>query len=414
MYQMRQWIAAAEAELNREFALERLLDLTAASGPNAEPGPEDAEPGLAAEPFPNAQLRPSAEPFPNAQLRPSAEPFPNAQPRPSAAPVPTHHALAWEQARSRARDSAGQPLPLVTRDLDVALGHALAGPLTALTALTAPTDVPPAGSVPAPPRRQEGRTGEVLLPAGTVVTPVVLGLAAAAGHDRLAVHRRPRVELLLLGEELPPSGPARAHRAPDVIGPLLPPWLTRHGAEVIGRRRVQDDTARLRDALRDSTADVVVAAGGTAAGPMDPLRTALGGSGARLLVDSVAVRPGHPMLLAELPPSPDGRPRFLVGLPGEPQASVAGAVTLAVPLLRRLGGHADPQPYRMYAAVDLPGHPHDTRLLPVRRAPHGVAPLVCDGPAKLLGLAVADGLAVVPPGGAPAGTGVEVLEVPGP
>ncbi|MEU2238197.1 molybdopterin-binding protein [Streptomyces sp. NPDC018338] len=406
MYQMRQWIAAAEAELNREFTLERLLDLTAASGPTAEPGPEDAEPGLA------------AEPFPNAQPRPSAEPVPNAQPRPSAAPVPTHHALAWEQARARARDSAGQPLPLVTRDLDAALGHALAGPLTALTALTAPTgltDVPPAGSVPAPPRHQEGRTGgEVLLPAGTVVTPVVLGLAAAAGHDRLAVHRRPRVELLLLGEESPPSGPPRADRAPDVIGPLLHPWLTRHGAEVIDRRRVQEDTARLRDALRDSTADVVVAAGGTAAGPVDPLRTALGGSGARLLVDSVAVRPGHPMLLAELPSSLDGRPRFLVGLPGDPQAAVAGAVTLAVPLLRRLGGHADPEPYRMYAAVDLPGHPHDTRLLPVRRVAHGAAPLACDGPAKLLGLAVADGLAVVPPGGAPAGTDVEVLEVPGP
>lgn len=393
MYQMRQWIAAAEAELNRDFTLERLLDLMAAPGPTAEPGPEDAEPG------------------------PAAEPFPNAQPRPSAEPAPTHHALAWEQARARARDSAGQPLPLVTRDLDAALGHALAASLTALTgptALTSQTDVPPAGSVPAPPRRQEGRTGEVLLPAGTVVTPVVLGLAAAAGHDRLAVHRRPCVELLLLDEELPRSGPARAHRAPDVIGPLLHPWLTRHGAEVIGRRRVQEDTARVRDALRDSTADVVVAAGGTAAGPTDPLRTALGGSGARLLVDSVAVRPGHPMLLAELPPFPDGRPRLLVGLPGDPQAAVAGAVTLAVPLLRRLGGHADPEPYRMSAAVDLPGHPHDTRLLPVRRAAHGVAPLACDGPAKLLGLAVADGLAVVPPGGAPAGTDVEVLEVPGP
>ncbi|MFI9741537.1 molybdopterin-binding protein [Streptomyces sp. NPDC052494] len=398
MYQMRQWIAAAEAELNREFALERLLDLTAAPGLTAEPGP-DAEAG------------------------PDAQPHPSSQPRPSVEPLPTQHVLAWDQARARARDSAGQPLPLVTRDLDEALGHALAGPLTALTALTAPTaptaltgrtDVPPAGSVPAPPRRQEGRTGEVLLPAGTVVTPGVLGLAAAAGHDRLAVHRRPRVELLLIGSELTPSGPPRADRVPDVLGPLLHPWLTRHGAEVLGRRRVGDDTARLRDAVRDSTADVVVAAGGTAAGPMDPLRTALGESGARFLIDSVAVRPGHPMLLAELPPSPDGRPRFLVGLPGDPSAAAAGAVTLAVPLLRRLGGHADPEPYRTHAAVDLPGHPQDTRLLPVRRVAHGVAPLACDGPAKLLGLAVADGLAVVPPGGAPAGTDVEVLEVPGP
>ncbi|KIX76650.1 hypothetical protein SF12_17725 [Streptomyces sp. MBRL 601] len=34
----------------------------------------------------------------------------------------------------------------------------------------------------------------------------MLGLAAAAGHDRLTVHRRPNVELLVLGDELLTSG----------------------------------------------------------------------------------------------------------------------------------------------------------------------------------------------------------------
>ncbi|MFB7588612.1 molybdopterin molybdotransferase MoeA [Streptomyces sp. NPDC056169] len=421
---------------------------------------------------------------------------------------PAGHAVAWEQARARARDSAGQPLPVVTRDLDAALGHALAGPLTALTDLPpfdtsamdgwavagpgpwrlrdgqvlaggqppplrdgtavaiatgarlpagasavlrrehgeigagdgmlhdcsrggsgpvpgpdpapGPVAVPAPGPAPLSPRRdvraqgQECRVGDVLLPAGAVVTPGVVGLAAAAGYDRLAVHRRPRVELLVLGDELLESGPPRDGRVRDALGPLLPPWLARHGADVAGRRLVADDAVRLRDALRDSTADVVVTTGSTAAGPVDHLHAALGALGARLLVDSVAVRPGHPMLLAELPPSPDGRPRLLVGLPGNPLAAVAGTVTLAVPLLRRLGGHADPEPHRATAAAALPGHPHDTRLLPVRRVAHGVVPLPFDGPAMLRGLAVADGLAVVPPGGVPAGSDVEVLEVPGP
>ncbi|MCX5388943.1 molybdopterin molybdotransferase MoeA [Streptomyces sp. NBC_00094] len=406
--------------------------------------------------------------------------------------------MTWEEARARARDSAGQPLPVVTRELDAALGHALSGPLTALTDLP-PFDTsamdgwavagpgpwrlldgrvlageqpellrhgaavaiatgarlpagasavlrrehgefeaggamlrersgdPGGGGVSGDPgsaaghpgrdvraRGQECRAGEVLLPTGTDVTPGVVGLAAATGYDRLAVHRRPRVELLVLGDELLTSGAPREGRVRDALGPLLPPWLARHGAEVTGRRLVADDLARLRDALRDSTADVVLTTGSTAAGPVDHLHAALRESGARLLVDSVAVRPGHPMLLAELPPSPDGRPRLLVGLPGNPLAAVAGTVTLAVPLLRRLGGHADPEPYRTTAVAALPGHPHDTRLLPVRRVAHGVAPLPFDGPAMLRGLAVADGLAVVPPGGVPAGADAEVLEVPGP
>lgn len=263
------------------------------------------------------------------------------------------------------------------------------------------------------PRGQECRAGEALLPSGTTVTPAVLGLAAAAGHDRLIVHRRPTVELLVLGDELLASGLPRDGRVRDALGPLLPPWLRSCGAEVIGRRMLADDVGLLREAVHHSTADVVVTTGSTAAGPVDFLHDTLGAVGARLLVDSVAVRPGHPMLLAELPPTADGRPRRLVGLPGNPLAAVAGTVTLALPLLRRLGGQQDEQPRVMGAAAPLPGHPRDTRLLPVLRRDHGVAPLPFDGPAMLRGLAFADGLAVVPPRGAAAGDAVEVLEVPG-
>jgi molybdopterin molybdotransferase len=119
------------------------------------------------------------------------------------------------------------------------------------------------------------------------------------------------------------------------------------------------------------------------------------------------------MLLAELPATADGRARLLVGLPGNPLAAVAGMVTLAEPLLRRLGGHRDTGPLRPTAAAALPGHPRDTRLLPVFLAGREATPLPFDGPAMLRGLALADGLAVVPPGGVPAGATVEVVELPG-
>ncbi|MEU8530780.1 molybdopterin-binding protein, partial [Streptomyces sp. NPDC048629] len=247
----------------------------------------------------------------------------------------------------------------------------------------------------------------------TTVTPAVLGLAAAAGYDRLTVHRRPVVELLVLGDELLDSGLPGGGRVRDALGPLLPPWLQASGARVVGRRLVSDDHGLLRAAVRDSAADVVVTTGSTAAGPVDFLHDALDEAGARFLVDSVAVRPGHPMLLAELPPAADGRRRHLVGLPGNPLAAVAGTATLAVPLLRRLGGHPDAEPRRLPAAEALPGHPRDTRLVPVRRGVYAVMPLPFDGPAMLRGLARADGLAVVPPGGVPAGTDVEVLDAPG-
>ncbi|MGA4840744.1 hypothetical protein [Streptomyces sp. G45] len=56
------------------------------------------------------------------------------------------------------------------------------------------------------PRAQECRTGEALLPPGTLVTPAVLGLAAAAGYDALPVAARPTAEVLVLGDELLTEG----------------------------------------------------------------------------------------------------------------------------------------------------------------------------------------------------------------
>ncbi|GAA1388573.1 hypothetical protein GCM10009639_15200 [Kitasatospora putterlickiae] len=113
------------------------------------------------------------------------------------------------------------------------------------------------------------------------------------------------------------------------------------------------------------------------------------------------------MLLAELPGG-----RHLVGLPGNPLAAVAGMVTLALPLLRALAGRSAGEPSPAVAVDPLPGHPVDTRLLPVRRTARGVLPLPYDGPAMLRGLARADALAVVPPGGAAAGDEIELLEAP--
>ncbi|MFJ1753742.1 molybdopterin molybdotransferase MoeA [Kitasatospora sp. NPDC088134] len=259
------------------------------------------------------------------------------------------------------------------------------------------------------PRGQECGRGEELLPAGVPVTPAVLGLAAAAGHDRLAVHRRPTVELLVLGDELLTAGlPGSGGRVRDALGPLLPPWLAAAGAELLGGRHVRDDFGLLRDAIRHSPADLVLTTGGTAAGPVDFLHAALEATGGHPLVDGVAVRPGHPMLLAALPGG-----RHLVGLPGNPLAAVAGTVTLALPLLHARSGREVPATGALEPlAAALPGHPSDTRLHPVRRSAAGLVPLPHDGPAMLRGLARAEALAVVPPGGLAAGEHAEVLALP--
>ncbi|MFP8959478.1 molybdopterin molybdotransferase MoeA [Streptomyces nanhaiensis] len=269
------------------------------------------------------------------------------------------------------------------------------------------------------PRGQECRAGDHLLPGGTPVTPAVLGLAAAAGWDELPVVRRPRAEVLVLGDELLASGLPSGGRVRDALGPMVGPWLTALGAEVTATRRLGDDAGALYAALGETTADLVVTTGGTASGPVDHVHPALRGLGAELLVDGVRVRPGHPMLLARLPSG-----AHLVGLPGNPLAAVSGLLTLAEPLLRAATA-AEPSarpPAGSPAGRDtLPtaallgevqGHPRDTRLVPVVQDGGGVRPLRFSGPAMLRGIAAATALAVVPPGGAATGAGVHLLRLP--
>lgn len=257
------------------------------------------------------------------------------------------------------------------------------------------------------PRGQECRGGDQLLPVGTLVTPAVLGLAAAAGYDTVTAVPRPRVEVLVLGDELLTEGRPHDGLIRDALGPMLPPWLRALGAEVTAVRRLGDDARALRKALTGSTADLVVTTGGTAAGPVDHVHPTLERMGAELLVDGVKVRPGHPMLLARTKED-----QHLVGLPGNPLAAVSGLLTLAEPLLRTLAARPAPEPYTLALREAVHGHPYDTRLIPVvLRGDHAV-PLHYNGPAMLRGIAAADALAVVPPGGARQGEETELLDLP--
>ncbi|MEV6167844.1 molybdopterin molybdotransferase MoeA [Streptomyces sp. NPDC051954] len=257
------------------------------------------------------------------------------------------------------------------------------------------------------PRGQECRTGDQLLPVGTLVTPAVLGLAAAAGYDTVTAVPRPRVEVLVLGDELLTEGLPHDGLIRDALGPMMPSWLRALGAEVIGVRRLGDDAKALRKALTGSDADLVVTTGGTASGPVDHVHPTLERIGAELLVNGVKVRPGHPMLLAR---TKDGQ--HLVGLPGNPLAAVSGLLTLAEPLLRTLAARPAPEPLALPLQDAAHGHPYDTRLVPVSLRVDSAVPLHYNGPAMLRGIAAADALAVVPPGGARPGQEVELLDLP--
>lgn len=251
---------------------------------------------------------------------------------------------------------------------------------------------------------EEARAGDELLPAGTPVDPGVIGLAASCGHDTLRVRRAPRAALIVFGDELLTVGPPGAGRVRDSLGPAVPGWLRRYGCSigasgVVGpvADTLPAHVAAVREAL--DRADLVCTTGGTMRGPVDHLHPTLGELGADYVVNTVAVRPGFPMLLARVP-GPDGRPRFVAGLPGNPQSAIIAVVSLVAPLLAGLCGRELPELPRVTLAEPVPGRGNHTHLALVRvdTAQHTAYPVRHVGSAMLRGLAQADGFAVIAPG----------------
>ena len=238
----------------------------------------------------------------------------------------------------------------------------------------------------------ECAAGEQVLPAGIVFSPVGAGLAAALGHDTVAVRSRPRVSALVTGTELLPAGRPGGGRIRDALGPLLPSSIACWGGELTSTTLVPDDRAALLRAVSDAAGDVVLTSGASSVGPADHLAGVLDELGARVLIDGVAVKPGHPQLLALLA---DGR--LLVGLPGNPLAALCGLVTLVAPLLAALSGRPEPPlaSAELAAPLDALAVHH---LVPVRLDDGRAWPTGHGRAAMLRGAALAQAFAVVDPG----------------
>jgi molybdopterin molybdotransferase len=248
--------------------------------------------------------------------------------------------------------------------------------------------------------------GDELLPDGTRVTPPVLGLAAATGHDDLLVRRPPTVAVAVLGDELLDRGLPGNGRVRDSLTLQLPGWVSGLGGAVVASARVPDQLDATVAAL-SVEADVVMSTGGTAAGPVDHVHGALRELGASVLADGVACRPGHPMVLARLA---DGRP--YIGLPGNPLSAFVSVLTLLAPLLDALAGKGSVPLPTVALGETLKGRDPDSRLVPVSVEDGVARPATHVGSMMLRGLANADGVVVVPPHGAAEGDRVRLLRLP--
>src|SRR6266513_3091189 len=190
------------------------------------------------------------------------------------------------------------------------------------------------------PRGGDIRAGEVVVEAGSVLTPARLGALAAAGIPQVRCTRRPRAAVLPTGTELRRPGEVlAAGEIYEANGLILAAQLEAAGAVVELMAAVGDDEVAHRDALEHALgADVVVTSGGVSVGPHDLVRRVAGDLGVEEVFWRVAVKPGKPLAFGV-------RGGTLVfGLPGNPVSALVSFELFVKPAVRALQGVPEPLP----------------------------------------------------------------------
>jgi molybdopterin molybdotransferase len=247
--------------------------------------------------------------------------------------------------------------------------------------------------------------GQDLFPAGTVLGPGHLGVLCSVGRATVTATRPPVVGVMSTGDELKEVSEKLAPgEIRDSNRRTLISLLQRDGFDVVDLGIARDVEAEIERVLSDGVerCDAVLTSGGVSMGDFDFVKSVLDRMG-KMTWMQVAIRPAKPFAFGLVGDTP------VFGLPGNPVSSMVSYEVLARPGLRRMAGHADDDLHRrpVEATVEDGGWRggSDGRTSFVRvkaRFVEGgrlaVSSAGGQGSHQLHAMALADSLAITPPG----------------
>ena len=221
---------------------------------------------------------------------------------------------------------------------------------------------------------QDFAQGDVVIKAGRRMTARDVGLAAAANHPWVSVHRHPRVGILATGDEIAmPGEPIPTGGIVSSNSHALAALVRAFGGEPIVLPIAADTREAVAEVADSITGlDMLVTTGGASVGDHDLVIEGLQTRG--LVVDfwQIAMRPGKPLLFGNLGAVP------VLGLPGNPVSAMVCAILFLVPALSRLSGLPPAPPPNTTAILGEPVRAND------RRADHLRATIAVDADGRLV------------------------------
>lgn len=247
------------------------------------------------------------------------------------------------------------------------------------------------------PAGEDVRAGQPILQPGTRIRPNEIALLAGSGHATVRVHRRPRVGVLVTGDEVVPPG---QDRSPGQIwnsnGPMVAAQVRQSGGEPVVLGTAGDSADAIREVLaRAESLDLLITTGGVSVGAFDVVKDVLRSEG-RIDLWSLRIKPGKPLAFGRLGDAP------VIGLPGNPVAAAIAYWQLAHPAIRTMLGHRSVLPpdieAKLLDRVENRGNRRQFVRVSIGHDLQGYTARLAgsQGSAILTSLAASDGLMVMP------------------
>jgi molybdopterin molybdotransferase len=252
------------------------------------------------------------------------------------------------------------------------------------------------------------RSGEVVLRKGRRLRPQDVGLLASIGVGQVSCRQRPRVRVLITGDELlPPGSRPGGARIVDSNSVMLRALVERDGGEVLPHEILPDRAEVIRAALEKPDCDVVLVSGGSSVGREDYAPRLVAEIG-RLDFHGIAMRPSSPAGIGRI------GSRWVFLLPGNPVSCLCAYDFFAGPTLRMLGGRPRAWPHRrvvLSLARKISSMIGRVDYVRVAIEKGRVVPISTSGASILSSTVRAAGFVIIPQEreGVPEGADVEVL-----
>jgi molybdopterin molybdotransferase len=180
--------------------------------------------------------------------------------------------------------------------------------------------------------------GDIMLEKNTLLTPAGIGFLACLGIREVSVYSKPKVAILVTGNELvQPGKKLKLGKIFESNSIMLQAALETTGIKKVKVFRVKDDLKATKKVLKKllEKYDMILVSGGISVGDYDFVKEALLKNGVEELFYKINQKPGKPLFFGSK------EEKLIFALPGNPASSLTSFYVYVLPALKKMMGFED-------------------------------------------------------------------------